>query len=135
MWISRGTSLGVFALLASNEAVHSMVLVDKVTASIKILTESRDIICQRYGALTVSNLALIQTNHCVLLKAKLLESGISLVNSHDIETLRGTAFALHYSLSSNESNHSSLEHADAVESCVPLLQCSDRDTTLKHALR
>lgn len=122
-----------FALFASNEAVHSMVLVDKVTASIKVLTESRDMICQRYGALTVSNLALIQTNHCVLLKAKLLESVISLVNSHDIETLRGTAFALH-SLSFNESNHSSLEHAGAVESCVPLLQCGDRDTTLQACL-
>lgn len=122
-----------FSLFASNADTHHVLLVHEVTKCIRLLTcESRDVICQRFGALTVSNLALTKANHEVLLDSKLLES-VLLVDSRDIETLRGMAFALH-SLSENTDNHAALERAETVESLIPLLRCGDFDSVLQACL-
>lgn len=62
-----------------------------------------------------------------------MESILLLVNSQDIGTLRGTAFALH-SLSYNMNNHAALEKAGAIQSVIPLLQCEDHGTILQACL-
>ena len=123
-----------FALFASNECVHSSLLVPEVTSAINALaSQSKDSVCERFAALAVSNLALVEANHSIILKAKLLESVISLVHSQDIETLRGSAYALH-SFSNNEENHSALEACASIESLLPLLQSGDRDTAFQACL-
>ena len=123
-----------FALFASNEYVHNSLLVPEVTAAINTLaSQSKDSICERFAALAVANLALVEANHSVLLEAKLMESVISLVRTEDIETLRGSAYALH-SFSNNEENHYALEAAASIESLVPLLHSGDCDTALQTCL-
>ncbi|KAL3789563.1 hypothetical protein ACHAWO_009126 [Cyclotella atomus] len=123
-----------FSLFASNEMAHSMILSTEVTSSIRsLICESRDSICQRFGALAVSNFALVEANHGTIRASNMLESTVSLATSLDIETLRGLSFAIH-SLSCKDDNHSALEEAGAIESLIPLLQCEDRDTMLQACL-
>jgi hypothetical protein len=124
-----------FALFACNEKTHnSGLLATAVTSSIRTLVnKTGDNVCERFGALAVGNLALIDANHGVLIDTKLMESIVQLANAQDIETLRGTAFALHL-FSKKDSNHSALEAAGAIECLVPLLQCGDRETLLQASL-
>ena len=122
------------ALFASNACTHTHLVCASVIDLIKTLaTSTGDKHCERFGALAVANLALVTTNHGLLLEAKIVESLLPLIHSNDIETLRGISFALH-AFSIDEENHSMLENAKAVESLVTLARCGDRDTVLQACL-
>lgn len=121
------------ALFASNAEVHSHLIQNDVTSSIKKLVASKHSHCQRFGVLAVANLALVKENHATLMEAKFVEAILPLIYSQDIETLRGLAFSLH-SFSTNDDIHSVLEEAGTVESLATLVRCGDRDTTLQACL-
>ena len=122
------------SLFASNKDTHTHLLQTSVVDSIKRLaTSTSDTYCERFSALAVANLALVKANHKELVLAKCVESLLPLVDSDDIETLRGISFALH-SFSKNEENHARLENTKTIESLVTLARCGDRDTTLQACL-
>ncbi len=121
------------ALLTSNQDTHTNLLQSAVTNSIKILLTSNDACCERYGALAVANLALYSSHDKVLIESDFVESLIQLINSDDMQTLRGISFAIQ-SFSRNDEYHSMLERSRTIHAIVSLACCADRDAILQSTI-
>lgn len=118
------------ALLTSNSDTHTDLLQIAVIESIKILITSNDACCERYGALAVANLVLIKSNVRVLIDADIVELLISLSQSDDVQTIRGTSFAIQ-SMSTHVECHSVLERSRVIHALLTLARCEDRDAILQ----
>ena len=122
------------SLLTSNSETHPHILESSLVNSIQVLIGfTNDAYCERFGALAIANLALNMGNHSILLRAQTVESLLSLIQSVDVETLRGISVALH-SLARFKEYHSFLESSRTVVGLVTLARCGDRDTALQACL-
>jgi hypothetical protein len=117
-------------LLSSNAQSHTDLLHISVVNSIKILLTTNDTCCERFGALTVANLVLVNSNDKLLIDANFVELLIPLSHSEDAQTLRGTSLAIQ-AFSIHVEHHSKLESSRAISSLVTLARCADKDTVLQ----
>ena len=97
------------ALFAGHISSHNKLMNKQVLGClIRLMGKDEDCFCQRFGSLSIANLALSPSNHRRLIDIGVLNSLINMAHSADNETRRCVAFAFH-NISVNEDNHQMCE--------------------------
>ena len=113
------------ALFASHIGSHNKLMNRQVLGClVRLMGKDEDSLCQRFGSLSIANLALFPSNHERLVDIGVLSSLNDTAHSVDIETRQCVSFALH-NISVNKDYHRMCEKNGVMQSLVLLIHSRD----------